>query len=244
MKILFIHSLMFHRRTWRRVKEILAREGIELHMADQTSAVDFLEEKHGTGISILIAELALGMPGADQVLEKGFTVSNRLGLSPEIPADFTTVSLDDAAEFKKYLKAVSEDNYVNAMRFLAAKAGMDIRYNPPVKVLTTGIYHPDAPLTFDRMEEYNVWLSGRLKDPGAPRVGLLFYYSQLVEDNTEDVDAVVLALQSHGLFPVLRCFAKERKIRQPPDRTALPGCPFSANRRELRWWSVFWAAAC
>ena len=38
--------------------------------------------------------------------------------------------------------------------------------------------------------------------PDAPWIGILFYYSQLAEENTAEVDAVILALEAHGLAPL------------------------------------------
>ena len=201
MRILFIHSLMFHHRTWRRVVDRLKENGIDLQLSDQTAAAEVIGASEGN-IDLLVADLAVGMPGYDGILSAGRSITHRMGVSPEMPADFNTFGPDMASEYKRYLSAVSADNFTNGMRFLAAHTGMDIYFDPPRQVLTTGIYHPDAPQVFVDASAYRRWFAGRVDDPHAPWIGLLFYYSQLVEENTADVDAVILGLEAHGLAPL------------------------------------------
>lgn len=207
MKVLFVHSLMFHHRTWRRAAERLAGDGIALCMTHQMAAPEFLESDEGRSVDLFIAETAVGLPGFEALVACGRKIHWRIGLSPEMPADFTTFSEDAAAGFKRYLADVSAENYVNGIRFLAARAGLEIAYEPPAPVRTTGIYHPEAPHAFDHVDDYRAWLAGRIPGPfkdraEPPQVGLLFYYSQLAEENTAEVDAVIRALESHGLAPL------------------------------------------
>ena len=201
MRILYIHSLMFHHRTWQRVADQLKADGIDLRLADQTPAAELLDAPEGD-IDLLVADLAVGLPGYETLLTGGRSVAHRIGLSLEMPADFTTFAADVVAEFRHYLSAVCAKNYENGMRLLASRAGMRIAFEPPRPVLTTGIYHPDAPDVYKDVAAYRQWFQGRLTDPTAPWIGLLFYYSQLAEENTADVDAVILALEAHGLAPL------------------------------------------
>lgn len=203
MNILFIHSLMSHKRTWRRAAERLSRDGIELFFASQAAASARLAEHPSDYLDLLVAESAMGLSGADNTsFYQECQVLHRMGLGAEIPAAFTTFSDQDAADFRPYLESVDVSNYVNGVRFLAALTGFDVAFDPPVKVRTTGIYHPDADSHFYCVDEYRNWLVQRTDGDDAPCVGLLFYYSQWVEENTADVDAVIHTLESHGLAPM------------------------------------------
>lgn len=106
MRILYIHSLMFHHRTWQRVVDQLKADGIDLRQAGQSAAAELIDASQGD-IDLLVADLAVGLPGYDQLLSAGRFVTHRIGLSHEMPAEFTTFSMDTAAEFKRYPSAVS-----------------------------------------------------------------------------------------------------------------------------------------
>ena len=179
----------------------MKEDGIDLLLADQTAAGGVIEESQGD-IDLLVADLSVGMPGYDSLLVAGRSITHRIGLSPETPADFTTIAADAASEFRRYLSAVCAENFISGMRFLAAQTGMTIDYDPPQNVVTTGIYHPDAAQAFEDVAAYRRWFSGRVDDPDTPWIGILFYYSQLAEENTDEVDAVILALEAHGLAPL------------------------------------------
>jgi cobaltochelatase CobN len=77
----------------------------------------------------------------------------------------------------------------------------DCAFAQPEKVATTGIYHPRSPQPFTDMTAYRAWYANHADDD-RPRIGVLFYYTQLVEENTADVDAVITALEGHGMMPV------------------------------------------
>jgi cobaltochelatase CobN len=218
MKILFIHSLMFHHRTWKQAADRLGGDGIELSLADQASALALLDDPHAKPFDLLIAELGAGLPDFEALMQRCRSISQRIGLSPDMPSEFTTVAAGDAAELRAYLQKVSLVNYLNGLRFIAAQSGMEVAFEPPAPVRTTGIYHPEAAACFDTVEDYKAWLVPRLKDRSAPWVGLLFYYSQLVEENTADVDAIILALESQGVAPLgLFCAGAEDAAAGAPD---------------------------
>ena len=220
MNVIFIHSLMFHRRTWERAAERLVRTGIRLHFVHQPSIPKFMEDRGVETFDLLIAELAPGLPGYDRAIEFGADVRRRIGLSPETPADFTTFPEDVTAEFRRYVTGLSLHNCVNGIAFLAAQTGEPVEYAPPEPVLTTGIYHPHAPEPFDDIGAYRAWFSGRLMDPDPPRIGVLFYYSQLMEENTADIDAVIQALESRGLEPL--CVFSAGVENPPADEVSGP----------------------
>jgi hypothetical protein len=106
MKILFIHNLMFHQRTCKQAAERLFCDGIELCITDQTSALSLLDSQGIEAFDLLIAELAVGLPDFDPLVECCRAIVLRIGLSPELPADFTTFAAEDVAEFKHYLEKV------------------------------------------------------------------------------------------------------------------------------------------
>lgn len=205
MKILFIHSLMFHGHTWQRVARRLREVGIRLELVPQTAAETALDAAKGE-IDLLIVDYATAMP-ADGGLPAGWeAIAHRLCLSPDLPAsaaaEFTTFDTGTAAEFKQYVAAVSLDNYCNGIRFLTSQMGLDLDFAPPAAVVTTGIYHPHAPTVFEDVAAYQRWRAGRLPGRQPVWVGLLCYYSQVTEGNTADLDALILRLEAHFLTPV------------------------------------------
>lgn len=201
MKILMIHSLMFHHRSWKQAAERLISDQIELSFIQQSSAVACLDEKKQARFDLVIADLSRGMPGFDNILKLGRGIPERIGLSDECPDAFTTFSRDCAAEFKHYVEKESVANFVNGIRYLAAQTGLRVTYSPPAPVTTTGLYHPDAPGHFKNPGEYMSWFTGRLNPSGAPRIGILVYYSQLAEHNTNDVDALIRELEVQAMVP-------------------------------------------
>lgn len=218
MKILFVHSLMFHHRTWQQAARLLKEENIYLCFAEQTAASDLLAEEKSGEFDLLIAEISLGMPEAKLLLETGRTIVRRLGLAPEMPADFSTFTSDTVTQFRQYIEKIHLKNFVNGIRFLVAQAGMAIQYEPPEDVRTVGIYHPEAPQVFDDAAAYRSWHAGYFEKGDAPWIGILFYYSQWVEQNTADVDALIRALASHGLAPLcLFCAGAEDLDDSGPD---------------------------
>ncbi|MDY6832664.1 MAG: hypothetical protein SWC96_12665 [Thermodesulfobacteriota bacterium] len=140
MRILYVHSLMFHHRTWQRVVERLEADGIDLQFAVQTTAAGSIENLTDA-VDLLIADLAVGLPGYDAFLEAGRRVARRIGLSPEMPADFTTFSSETAVEFRHYVARVSLTNFVNGILFLAhrpvrvALLHSPKRWPPPASII-------------------------------------------------------------------------------------------------------------
>lgn len=204
MKLLFIHSLMFHTRTWRRVARRLAEVGITLEFVPQTAAATALEEADGE-IDLLMVDFSTGMPAGGSLPAGWGTIAHRLCLSPDLPAtagkEFTTFDPGTMAEFKQYLATVSLDNYLNGVLFLASRTGLNLDFAPPLKVATTGIYHPRAAKTFEDLAAYRRWLAGRMPGRRPVWVGLLCHHSQVAEENTADLDTLILRLEAHGLTP-------------------------------------------
>ena len=207
MNILYIHGLFFHHRTWAKAAKALAAVGIRLTFAEQMSAAPQLAQDKASDIDFLLADLALGLPGYDEVAAAGRRIPHRLGLTPEMDREFTSMPQDVVAECMVYLRHVSAANYENGVRFLAAKAGMAVSFLPPVPVPPVGIYHPEAQGFFTDGESYRIWHTGRVREESGSWIGVLIFYSQLVEENTADVDRLLLCLESYGLAPICLFFS-------------------------------------
>lgn len=84
---------------------------------------------------------------------------------------------------------------------VAGRAGIPVL--PPERQITTGIYHPRAPQPFASFSDYVRWYDAQqFVPPGAPRVGVLFYHTNLKNRDMAHIDALVAALERRGLAPV------------------------------------------
>lgn len=84
---------------------------------------------------------------------------------------------------------------------VAGRPGVEVE--PPERQLTTGIYHPRAPEPFASFEEYSRWYSEqRLVAADAPKVGILFYHTNLKNRDMAHIDALIAGLESRGLGAV------------------------------------------
>ena len=203
MRILYVHSLMFNSITWAKVQDRLLDNGLELTVLAQTE-LDRIKTELGSGrVDLLIAELARGLTGFKEILDLGQGVDHRIALNDEVPTGWGTLSRADEALFRAYLAQICQDNFLNGIKFAAAKAGLDLTYEPIQQVQTEGIFHPAAERTFADLETYLAWLAGeRGLDPAAPLIGLVCYHGQIAENNTAEIDALILALEEHGFRPL------------------------------------------
>ncbi|HLJ94731.1 MAG TPA: cobaltochelatase subunit CobN, partial [Gemmataceae bacterium] len=76
-------------------------------------------------------------------------------------------------------------------------------YEPPSPLPEVGIYHPDHAGVLDRPG----WIRHGHK-PGCPTAGIVFYRAHWVTGNLAPVDALIRALEAHGLN-VLACFGPD-----------------------------------
>ena len=203
IKILFIHGHMVHQRTWRRVAELLRPEGVELKLRPQWQTEEIVKELSESPPSALFCELFRDLPGFEQILEATGETPVRAGLNSEIPEAFNTLSASHQTRLKAYLHTLSLENYHQAIRFLSSLSGHGLEYKDPVEVRTHGIFHPNAESYFFDQAEYLTWLQEEFgSEPDRNLVGLLCYRNQLVEGNAAEIEAAILALQSHGLIPM------------------------------------------
>lgn len=216
IKILYIHSMMFHRRCWQRAAKTLAGQGIIVIFTPQAKALTLL--KKGS-FQIVVAELSVGQVNFIEIMAACLEIPHRLGLSAEIESSFTTFDDEGQAIFRNYTKAISVKNYGGALLQLVDKAGFRVKTSPLKEVISTGIYHPEAPLPFDSVEAYLAWrhVSGK---KGAPLVALLFYHGQLVEENLAEEELLKLdeLLTQHQQAEVSHQQRSSRDAGQLPGR--------------------------
>ncbi|WP_028580203.1 cobaltochelatase subunit CobN [Desulfogranum japonicum] len=201
MQILFIHGMMFQHRTWQRVASRLHEIGINLTFMDQVQASAQFSQTGPLQWDLVLFEAAIGMPGIQTILSKSEGIPHRLGITPEIPNHFNTFPQYIVQELKRYLSVLDQENYLNGICYLVAQTGKDIPWKPPQPVLTTAIYHPHAQQLFFDVAKYTRWQAKRSLPVSLPRIGLLLYYSQYVEGNLAEVDALILALEEHHFLP-------------------------------------------
>ncbi|MBM9538441.1 cobaltochelatase subunit CobN [Desulfobulbus alkaliphilus] len=204
MHILLIHGHMFHVHTWSQASDLLAREGITLHFFSQVysvqQALGFLANHH---VDLFIGHLFHDLPGYEDILAATDRVSRRIGIGQDFPDGFSTFTAEQTLRFTEYLQHISVSNYYNAILHLVACTGRDCLPAPPEPVMTHGVYHPRASALFASTTEYLQW--HRVHNEGTnrwPLVGLLCYYGQVTENNHAEIDALIHALERHGMTPL------------------------------------------
>lgn len=198
VRILFVHAMMFHSHCRQVAAEDLETQGINVHHLPQAEAAEVLEQGE---YDILIAELSVGRSGFNEVLAAGEDIPHRLGLSSEIPGEFSTFEAEVKERFLDYTAIPDSYNYGGAMLHIAAAAGYTVESRAKKEVLINGIYHPAAPDLFSTPEAYFSWR--RTTCSSEERVtGILFYHGQLVEESLDEIDALIRACDDSGLCPV------------------------------------------
>ncbi len=89
----------------------------------------------------------------------------------------------------------------NMARLLAFLSGVAVE--TPERQIVTGIYHPGAPAPFASLDAYTQWYDAQnLVPKDASRVGILFYHTNLKNHDMAHIDALIAALEKHGLGAV------------------------------------------
>ena len=198
LSVLFIHSLMFHVRSWRQAADLLEEHGISLLLADQSQGVATLSRECP---DILVAELTAGGADFSRVIDSAADVGHRLGLSAEFSEGFTTFDETTAAEFVSYTEKLSPVNYASAILLLAKRAGFEVELPEKQVVQSSGIYHPEADGFFVDTEDYFAWQHNRNISP-ARKAAIIFYYAQLVEGGVGEIDSLITRCERRGICPV------------------------------------------
>ena len=199
IRILYIHTMMFQRRCWQQATDILADLGVEVVFVTQQQAVEQLEV---VSWDIVVAELSVGQNDYAKIITLVDKVPYRLGLSPELPADFTTFTTEAITDFAEFTRAMSANNYAGGLILLSRQAGFIIDSLPLLKVQTTGIWHPEAANNFSKLPDYLAWRT-KAGLPVSSLVAILFYYGQLVDDNLAEIGLLAAELEKNGLCPIL-----------------------------------------
>ena len=73
----------------------------------------------------------------------------------------------------------------------------------PVQHIVKGIYHPRADKPFESLNDYLAWYrTQRLVPESAPLAGILFYQTNYKVHDLEHIDALIAALEGHGIGAV------------------------------------------
>lgn len=198
IQVLFIHSMMFHGRIWQRAAECLKHHGISLSFTAQELCLETLASLEP---DLVVADLSSSDQALPQILETCSTVPNRLGLSAELPADFTTFSADSIADFHTYTAELSPANYAGAILLLAHEAGFPVEVPEKEEIHTCGIYHPLSPEPFITTDDFFNWQKEQ-RIPLKRRVAILFYYGQLVEGSLLEINQLIQVCEENGLSPI------------------------------------------
>jgi cobaltochelatase CobN len=123
----------------------------------------------------LIAGLIHGVP----VISFGFDQSHWAA---------STVPLSLTATVNAYFVYGGLSNMENLLRYLCSEfSGPSVSYKLPEKGLWEGVYHPDAPGPFSRVEDYLEWYGQR----HASTVGIFFYRIYWANNDLEVIDALI-----------------------------------------------------
>jgi cobaltochelatase CobN len=221
MKIVFVYGYMFNVQTWSRACALLKEEGIDLLLfSQQQSAEKAMAFMERDGAELFIGNLFHDLPWHGELLECAQKAKMRVGLGWNMPPAFSTFSEEQVVELNQYLSKISVANYVNGIKYIASCAGAGLDYDPPEPVQTHGVYHPDAEKLFLSTAAYHDWRQTRPEcDEQGPMIGITCYYGQIVENNHDDIDAVIRALETHGMTPLCVCSEGVQDHALPlPDR--------------------------
>ena len=113
-------------------------------------------------------------------------------------------NVDRAAhpDVARYWDNATEDNYAGLLAYVAANLlGQRIAVPPPRVFPNLALWHPDAPAVFTGTADYLAWERARM--PGDRlRIGILFYRSLVLANNTAVVAALIREVERQGGLPV------------------------------------------
>ncbi len=141
---------------------------------------------------------------------------DEMEFSKEFSTDFGTPLWDD---IRKYLLFGGVYNIKELFLYLHNRLfGTNFPCEPPKRLPTEGIYHPDFPSGIS-LEDYLV----RKFDPSRITAGLWFYQTYWLNNDLSFVDAIIRSLEKHGanVIPVFHMRYKDAlKNNQGADETA------------------------
>ena len=229
MKIVFVHSLMFNHRTWQNVAERLEKDDIELLFVQQQHPGKALNVLCTGSVDMFIGELSSGLPFYKELIAAARNAAHHLGLSQEMEQGFSTFSGEVKNQFQRYIEKVSEKNFYNGIKYLIAATGKKTDYSSIKPVQTCGLYHPEATGYFDAAAAYLNWRRESLSDNRKRNIiGILCYYSQIMEQDCAEIDALIHALENSGLLSIC-AFCEGIYGRHLPVEKRLPWLRFFQN---------------
>jgi len=99
---------------------------------------------------------------------------------------------------QRYITNNGEENFVSLLLFIKKELFHEaIEVLPPADLPWEGIYHPDAPAVFRKVDDYLAWYKGRTA--GQYRVGLVFSRTSWAAGNVDLEDQLIRELEAEGL---------------------------------------------
>ncbi len=134
------------------------------------------------------------------------------GLDKEVPTisfghdssywSLSNVPLDVVATVNAYHAYGEAENITNMVRYIGKEVlGLDYKYENPKESLWEGIYHPDAKIAFDCLDDYFAWYKPNRKH----KVGILFFRTYWASRDLEPVNALIRELENE--FDVIPVFS-------------------------------------
>lgn len=114
------------------------------------------------------------------------------------------VAADSVPDALVYWRNATVSNYVRLFGYLGARLlGMPGEVQPPVRYADHAYYHPAHAQAFESPADYMAWTGQRLPDASVrPRVGIMFYRSLALGENTGVIDALITQVERQGGLPV------------------------------------------
>ncbi|TBV09978.1 cobaltochelatase subunit CobN [Phytopseudomonas dryadis] len=176
------------------------------HVSPASAAVD--EWLTATRLLLLDTPRPNDLAAVQQILGDGLALTStpwlRVGAGP--PA-FGNLPEPVAMRLAAYYGNGGERNLRHFFSYLRAyQVGEDLAGIPPPEPLAkAGIYHPQAPGVFERLEDYQAW--GRSRWAGdAPRVAFAIHRGAIVDAQLRLIDELVLRSERRGQAPMVFWF--------------------------------------
>ncbi|MDD3135394.1 MAG: cobaltochelatase subunit CobN [Methanoregula sp.] len=110
----------------------------------------------------------------------------------------STVSASIVTTCHRYITNNGDENFKNLLLYIKKEIFReDIAVDPPRDVPWEGLYHPDAPSVFSRVEDYRAWYADRAC--GALWVGIIFSRTSWAAGNVALEDQLIRSLEAEGM---------------------------------------------
>ncbi|HID19340.1 MAG TPA: cobaltochelatase subunit CobN [Methanophagales archaeon] len=114
----------------------------------------------------------------------------------------SNVPLEVVATVNAYHAYGEAENITNMVRYIGKEVlGLDYKYEKPKESLWEGIYHPDAEIAFDCLEDYLAWYKPHRRH----KIGILFFRTYWASRDLEPLNALIRELENE--FDVIPVFS-------------------------------------